>query len=611
MANRLASATSPYLQQHATNPVDWWAWGPEAFAEAKRRDVPILISIGYATCHWCHVMARESFRDAEIGGLMNRSMVAIKVDREEHPEVDSHYLTQAGAFIEQLGWPLTLFTTPSGDVFHAATYLPPQPRGDIPSFRQTVEAVNQAWVTQKEEIYRGALRLREAIRQADAEAKKRDPLRLSTEDWQAITAHLISQEDPECGGLGTAPKFPIAPVLEFLLTTGEPDATALVKRTLAVMAASELRDPLEEGFFRYATERDWSKPHYERMLYDNAQLLSLYAAAGQVDVAAGIVRFLRQVMRLEVGLASAQDSESVIDGRRVEGGYYLADQATRASLSPPAIDDKVLTGWNGMAIGALAQAARHRVEGDPLDLAASLAKELLGAHRSQPGRLVRMSKDGQLSPAAATLEDYGGLAWGLLELAVTTGEVDWAEEARNLVDACITEQGEFVAPGGGDPTVSALEAITGDVTEGAMPSGLSLIAHAALSLYQLTGGEHYREIAERSVSRYAEAVSLRPLGFGGLATVLWRLDHGMREVVVVSDSPGSQMVADARRYTPRGWLMLAVSLDQARTFSEHGFSLLTGRDQVDVPTAYVCRDGVCHLPHSDPELLVRDMRAAN
>jgi len=607
MANRLALATSPYLHQHAENPVDWWPWGPEPFAEAKRRDVPILISIGYATCHWCHVMARESFSDREIGELVNDTMVAIKVDREEHPEVDSHYLTQAGAFIEQLGWPLTLFATPDGDVFHAATYLPPQPRGDIPSFRQTVDAVNHAWGAQREEIYQGGLRLREAIRQADTEAKKRDPLRLTAEDWQAIISHLISQEDAEYGGFGTTPKFPIAPVLEFLLTTGEPEATALVTRTLKAMAASPLVDPLEGGFFRYATKRDWSEPHYERMLYDNAQLLALYAAVGQVDVATGIVGFLAQVMRLEVGLASAQDSESVIDGRRVEGGYYLADQATRQTLSPPAIDDKVLTGWNGMAIGALAQAARHGVSGDPLGLATSLAHELLAAHRSEPGHLIRMSKDGQPSQAAATLEDYGGLAWGLLELAVATGEAAWAKEAKELVDACITDDGEFVVPGGGDPTVSSLEAISGDVTEGAMPSGLSFIAQAALTLYQLTGTDHYREVAQRSVSRYAEAVSLRPLGFGGLAAVLWRLDHGMREVVVVADTPDNQLVTEARQHTPHGWLMLAVSPDQARAFSKNGFSLLDGRDQVDVPTGYICQDGVCQLPHTDSTLLVREL----
>jgi uncharacterized protein YyaL (SSP411 family) len=611
VANRLASATSPYLQQHASNPVDWWAWGPEAFAEAKRRDVPVLISIGYATCHWCHVMARESFSDGEIGELVNDSMVAIKVDREEHPEVDSHYLTQAGAFIEQLGWPLTLFATPAGDVFHAATYLPPAPRGEIPSFRQTIDAVNQAWSVQREEIYQGALRLREAIKQADAEAKKRDPLRLSSEDWEAIIAHLISQEDTEFGGFGSAPKFPIAPVLEFLHTTGEPDATALVNRTLAAMAASPLVDPLEGGFFRYATKRDWSEPHYERMLYDNAQLLALYAAVGQVDVAAGIVRFFRQVMRLQTGLASAQDSESVIDGSRVEGGYYLADRATREGLSPPAIDDKVLTGWNGMAIGALAQAAQSGVEGEPLDLAVTITRELLELHRVEPGRLVRMSKDGTLSSAAATLEDYGGLAWGLLELAVATGEVEWADEARELVDACITDEGEFAVPGGGDPTVSGLDAISGDVTEGAMPSGLSLIAHATLTLHQLTGATRYREVTERSVGRYAEAVSLRPLGFGGLASVLWRIEHAMREVIVVSGAPDDPVVTEARQHTPPGWLLLAVHPDQARAFSKRGFSLFTGREQAEVPTAYVCRDGVCQLPHTSPEAVVSELTGAN
>ena len=513
--NRLAGQPSPYLQAHADNPIDWFAWGPDAFAEAKRRDVPVLISIGYHTCHWCHVMARESFSDPEIGELVNETMVAIKVDREEHPDVDSHYLTQAGAFIEQLGWPLTIFATPEGDAFHAATYLPPTPRGDIPSFRNTIEAVNQAWTTSRDQVEQGAQRLREAIAQADAEAKKREPLSIDEQKWRSVIDHIASQEDTDYGGLGTAPKFPIAPVLTFLLSSGDPTGVDLAQRTLRTIAESPLRDPVDGGFFRYATQRDWSEPHYERMLYDNAQLLWLYSTAGQLDTAAGIVNFLSSTMRLPGGFASAQDSESIVDGVRTEGGYYLAAAKQRSALEPPERDEKILAGWNGLAIWGLARAARAGVSGGPLELAREIADHILTTHTLAPGRLARMSRAGEVAPAAATLEDYGGLALGLVELGCSTGESHWLLRARELVEACLSGDGAFVVPGGGDPTVQALEAISGDVTEGAMPSGLAMISQAALALHQLTGDDRFYRAARQSVAPYAEAVTVRPLGFGG------------------------------------------------------------------------------------------------
>ena len=601
--NHLDGQLSPYLQAHAENPIDWYPWGHEAFAEAKRRDVPILISIGYHTCHWCHVMARESFDDPEIGQLVNDTMVAIKVDREEHPDVDAHYLTQAGAFIEQLGWPLTIFATPDGDTFHAATYLPPTPRGDVPSFRHTLDAVNQAWTQTRDQVLSGALRLREAIAQADAEAKKRAPSVLAQSDWQDVIAHLLSQEDTDFGGLGGAPKFPIAPTLTFLLCSGDTAATSLSRRALEAIAHSPLRDSVDGGFFRYATKRDWSEPHYERMLYDNAQLLWLYSAAGDQETAASLVSFLSTVMRLDGGFASAQDSESVIDGQRVEGGYYLADAATRRTLSPPERDEKVLTGWNGLAVWGLARAAMAGVAGDPLGLAREVAAEILSLHQVELDLLTRMSRDGEVSPAAATLEDYGGLAMGLIELGLATGEATWLNRARQLVDACMTDGEVFAVPGGGDPTVRSLEAISGDVTEGAMPSGLAMVSQAALSLYQLTGVESYRSVTEASVGPYAEAVSLRPLGFGGLATVLHRMTSGLRELVVVTDDPHGPLASTARECAPPQWLTLVVTPQQAQALAAAGFSLLESRADVAEPTAYVCQGGVCALPQSDPVAL--------
>ena len=608
--NRLAGQPSPYLQAHADNPIDWFAWGPEAFEEAKHRDVPVLISIGYHTCHWCHVMARESFSDPDIGELVNQTMVAIKVDREEHPDVDSHYLTQAGAFIEQLGWPLTIFATPEGDAFHAATYLPPTPRGDVPSFRNTIEAVNQAWRQTRDQVEDGARRLREAIAQADAEAKKREPLAINQETWRKVIDHIASQEDTEHGGLGTAPKFPIAPVLTFLLSSAEAPAIQLAQRTLTAIAQSPLRDSIDGGFFRYATQRDWTEPHYERMLYDNAQLLWLYATSGQLDTAAGIVNFLASTMRLPGGFASAQDSESVVDGVRTEGGYYLASADQRASLEPPERDEKILAGWNGLAIWGLARAARAGVDGHPLSVAISVASELLDTHLLEDGQLARMSRGGQVAPAAATLEDYGGLALGLVELGCATGESRWLLEARALVEACLSDE-TFVVPGGGDPTVQSLEAISGDVTEGAMPSGLAMISQAALALHQLTGDDRFFRAAEHSVRPYAEAVTLRPLGFGGLATVLHQIGQGMRELVVVTDDPEDDMSHLARSSAPASWLVAVVTRSQALQLAADGFSLFEGRAEADTSSAYVCQGGVCQLPQTSVEGLRAQLDADN
>lgn len=598
----LEGSLSPYLEAHRDNPIDWYPWGPEAFEEARRRDVPVMISIGYHTCHWCHVMARESFSDTETGAYVNKRLVSIKVDREEHPDVDQHFLTQAAAFIEQLGWPLTVFTTPDGDAFHAATYLPPEQRGDTPSFRQVVDAVSTAWGEQKEKVLDGAQSLRDAIRAADQQAKDREAIELGPDDWEGIIRHLADQEDTEHGGLGVAPKFPIAPVLQFLLLTGNPAARELAGRGLRAMASSSLRDDVDGGFFRYATKRDWSEPHYERMLYDNALLLWCYSSVGHDREAAGIVGFLEQVLRIRGGFASAQDSESVIDGAKVEGEYYRSDAATRATLSPPARDEKVLAGWNGLALSGLAEAQRRGVAGDLRRLGDEVASELLATHRDSDGLLHRMSRDGKVSPAAATLEDYGGLALGLLEWGLATGEANWCVIAKQLLDLCLTEEG-FEAPGGGDPTVRGLEAVSGDVSEGATPSGLALIATAAHGLAQLTGEYRYREAASAAVAPYAEAVRMRPLAFGGLAGALWRLGSPDRELVVVSDRPDSELVRVAREQTPSSMMLAVVSREGAQAFIDAGFSLFDGRAEAGTERAYLCEAGVCALPHTDAQSL--------
>ena len=614
MTSRLHDAVSPYLRSHADNPVDWWPWGEAALAEAARRDVPVMISIGYATCHWCHVMARETFSDPALAEWLNERVVSIKVDREEHPQVDAAYLAAAGAFSEQLGWPLTVFATPEGRTFYAATYLPPEPMQGIPSFRQVTEAVLEAWAERRDDVVQSANGLQDALRAA----ARRDDGALPTpaQLGDAVT-ELVGYEDRQFGGFGGAPKFPVAPVLLFLQaqgSSGDADAAALAQRTLERLASSPLRDPVEGGFFRYATRRDWSEPHYERMLYDNALLLEAFARAGLEQPAAGIVDFLGTVLRVPGGLASGQDSESVLAGERSEGGYYALTAAERATVEAPALDEKVLTAWNGLAIGGLAVAARHlrdpAVAAAASALALDLAAELLSAHRLPDDgtgrtRLARASRAGRLSDAAATLEDYGDLAVGLLELAITTGDSHWAVTARELVDACTLDPeasgGALAgAPGGDDATLVAHGlASVDDPQEGAAPSGTAALARAAQLLHQLTAESHYRALAEGLIAPLVPLGLPRPIGFGATLAVATALTQPSRQLVVVS-APGEadhDLALHARWLDFAGTLALHVSTRQAEEWVAAGFELLADRALVGGrTTAYLCTDFVCRLP---------------
>jgi uncharacterized protein YyaL (SSP411 family) len=590
MPNRLADAASPYLRSHADNPVDWWQWGPEPFAEAVRRDVPVLVSIGYSTCHWCHVMARESFSDPALAEFMNRNLVAIKVDREEHAEVDSTYLTAAGVFTANLGWPLNVFVTPEGKAFFAGTYWPPQPLQGHPSFRQVLDAVLDAWRERRAEVEANGSAIAEALAQP-----RITPGSLPA-DLHPIVATLAAQEDIPFGGLGTAPKFPVAPVLRFLLdrgSVGDEDARALATRTLDAMAASALRDRIDGGFFRYATMRDWTDPHYERMLYDNAQLLAAYAIAGRAEIASGIADFLLGTLRLPAGgFASAQDSESAIDGRRVEGFYYSLDAQSRARLDAPALDAKVLTGWNGLAIEALALAGTLLDRPDWITAATRTADFLLENHVLSGG-LVRTSIDGMASSARSTLEDHGMLAVGLLQLAIATGEVRFAAAARDLVDASLDAGGSpFGVPGGADPVLAAQGlAIEADPSDGAHPSGLSAMAAAAHRLYLLTAHAPYREAAMAAMSRVAAMAAQYPISLGAALSVIAAIAEPVRQVVVVGES------TLARRWYRCGGVSTVVSAEQAAAFAREGFELFEGRATGQAPmTAYVCEEFVCRLP---------------
>jgi uncharacterized protein len=605
VGNRLATTLSPYLLAHSTNPIDWFPWGEEAFAEAKRRDVPILVSIGYHTCHWCHVMARESFEDEAVGEVVNTHLVAIKVDREERPDVDSYYMLAAQAFSSQLGWPLNVFVTPDGHPFYAATYLPPEPRGGLPSFVDVVTAVSTAWRERREEVDKSASGLTESLRVA---LGHRHSDQAPTIDWEGAVHKLLTSEDHEFGGFQAPQKFPIAPVLGFLLDTApREDTVALANRTLDVMARSDLRDALEGGFFRYATMPDWTIPHYERMLTDNALLLSCYSRAGRADIASGIVSFLKNVMAVDGGLASAQHSESVIGGVVAEGDYYGLDAASRAIVDPPELDRKVITGWMGMALSGLAHAERAGVVG-AASFAADLAETLLARHRPEPGILHRVSIDGHLSEAPATLEDYGGLALGLIELGLATGRVDWCVVAKDLVDECAAAGNgkKLVSASGGDPLIRELSGGEKDVSEGATPSGEALIAQSATVIWTLTGDDAYRQLASATASIGADTLNQHPLGAGGFASALWRLGEPHFALVVVDDEEGSELRQIARRVVSGRATVIAVTRDQAGQFAEAGFDLFAGREG-ESGVAYLCRGMVCDVPDRTPHDLLRHL----
>ena len=656
MPNRLAAAVSPYLRSHADNPVDWWPWGEEAFAEARRRDVPVLVSIGYSTCHWCHVMARESFSDPELAAHLNERFVAIKVDREEHPDVDSSYLAAASAFTPNLGWPLTAFATPEGRVFFAGTYYPPVPVQGHPAFRQVLDAVTEAFTDRRAEVDATARGVAEALasRAAPPSAVGGVAVLPPTDAVRHAAARVAAAEDHEHGGFGGAPKFPVAPAQLALLSLGaggDRGALALASRTLRRMAASPLRDPVEGGFFRYSTRRDWGDPHYERMLYDNALLLTAYSrlallepsavgdagsstspdrsaggagrpaetALDPLSVAEGVAGFLLATLRTPRGaFGSAQDSESTVDGRRVEGGYYALDAAARARQVPPAVDDKVLTGWNGLAVAALAEAgARH---GRPAWVAAAreAADLLLDEHVTAEGRLLRASGSAGASSAVATLEDHGMLAEGLLQLSLATGLPRYAVAARGLLEGCLVTGDDgsvavppFAAAGGPDPVLAAHgTALGADPSEGAYPSGTSACATAALTLHRMTGEARWRSAAELAVAPTADAALDNPLAYGTTTALLADLAAPSTQLVVVepAGAPAVDLGGRARRTLGPGVLVAVVGEEQAAAFAEAGFELFAGRAAVrGHVTAYLCHDFVCRLPVTGVAELDREL----
>ncbi|MCT2592031.1 thioredoxin domain-containing protein [Streptomyces sp. N2-109] len=676
--NRLAGVTSPYLLQHAENPVDWWPWEAEAFEEARRRDVPVLLSVGYSACHWCHVMAHESFESEETAAFLNEHFVSVKVDREERPDVDAVYMEAVQAATGQGGWPMTVFLTPDAEPFYFGTYFPPEPRHGMPSFREVLEGVRTAWTGRREEVAEVAGRIVRDL--AGRGIAYDDPQPPGEAVLSEALLGLTREFDAVNGGFGGAPKFPPSMVLEFLLRhharTGSEGALQMVEASCEAMARGGIYDQLGGGFARYSVDAGWVVPHFEKMLYDNALLCRLYAHLWRVTgselarrVALGTADFLvRELRTPQGGFASALDADSEEPaggpgaGTHKEGAFYVwtpsqlnealgeedgafaarcfgvtedgtfeegasvlrlpgeeepADAeraasvrerllAARARRPRPERDEKVVAAWNGLAIAALAETGAYFERPDLVDAAAAAADLLLAVHTDDHGRLVRTSRDGRAGTGTGVLEDYAGVAEGLLSLCAVTGDSSWLELTGTLLESVLRH---FTAEDGTlyDTADDAEKLIRRpqDPTDNVTPSGWTGAAGALLGYAAYTGSSRHREAAERALGIVDALAGRAPRFIGwGLAVAEAALD-GPREIAVVgaSDDPVTRELHRTALLAAAPGAVIALG-DPGADGAAAEVPLLRDRPLLDGrPAAYVCRHFTCDAPTADPETL--------
>jgi uncharacterized protein YyaL (SSP411 family) len=700
MPNRLAQETSPYLLQHADNPVDWFPWGQEALRKATAEDNPIFLSIGYSACHWCHVMAHESFEDEQVAAILNQHFVSVKVDREERPDLDRIYMSAVQALTGRGGWPMSVFLTPDGHPFYGGTYFPPTARYGMPSFTDVLLSVADAWQNRREESVAGGRRLAAAIERQSMTDKDGTQQSVTRETLKAAFQNLWRRFDHSHGGWGDAPKFPQPMVLEFLLryqrTTADPPtagategarlrvleqvqqlsdpagrpnpprmteevspAEQMVFQTLDSMARGGMYDQLGGGFHRYSVDDHWLAPHFEKMLYDNAQLARVYLHAWQTNgdpfyraIAEEILDYvMREMTDPAGGFYATQDADSegeegkffvwtaaeiqaTLGGRagpfmaayavsakgnfegrnilelvgRLKERDALADARrclfeVREQRIHPGRDEKVLTSWNGLMLAAFAEAARALKRDDYRQVAEHNADFVLSELQTADGRLRHAWKDGR-SKINGYLEDYTHLIEGLLELYQTTFCPRWYQAARKLADGMIEH---FSAPGGGffDTSDDHERLITRprELQDNAVPSGNAMAATVLLRLAGLTVEPRYAELARHSLGRMQSLLAQSPLGFGQWLIALdYALAHP-REIAIVGD-PGA---ADTRALLEvcaagyRPYQSVAVGAPDTETAA---LPLLQNRSQIrNRATAYVCVDFTCRPPVTDPAAL--------
>ena len=668
MPNRLAGQTSPYLLQHKDNPVDWYPWGEEALARARAEDKPLLVSIGYSACHWCHVMEHESFEDPETAAVLNEHFVPIKVDREERPDVDTIYMGAVQAMAGQGGWPLNVFTDPEGVPFYGGTYFPPEPRHGMPSFRQVLEGVAEAWRTRRDEIRSAAPRTIEGLSAASRVGPSEAELSPGVLD--EAERNLAVQFDPNFGGFGGAPKFPPASALEFLMcrmaeaADGDSAAKAreIVTTTLDRMAKGGIYDHVGGGFARYSVDAQWLVPHFEKMLYDNALLARGYLHAWQLT---GEERFrrvceetldwaLREMRGPEGGFFSALDADS--EGE--EGKFYVwTEQELRELLGDdapallaywgvdrgpnfegrsilhvageepdpevlrrarevlydarsrrvwPGLDDKRLAAWNALMIAALADAGSALRRDDYVAAARDCADFVLRRMHDERGRLLRTYKDGRAS-LIAYLEDHAFLCEALLVLYEATLETRWFVEARRLADAIVLRFRDEKA-GVFYDTASDHEALVvrpRSFEDHPIPSGSSSAAYALLRIDAVTGDRAYERPALEVFRALNQAAARHPQAFGHLLQAMHFHFSAPREVALVGD-PLDQLAATVRqRFRPT---VVLAGMEPGDEEALDAIPLLRGREPVaGRPAAYVCRNFTCRMPVTDPAELEREL----
>ena len=663
MSNRLAQETSPYLLEHANNPVDWYPWGPEALARARRENKPILLSIGYSACHWCHVMARESFEDSEIAALINRDFVAIKVDREERPDLDQVYMRAVQAMTGSGGWPMTAFLLPDATPFFAGTYFPPSDRFGMPSFRRVLAAVTDAFSNRMGEVEATATQVREYLQRpaVPLAAGSLTPALLD----EAYT-RLARDHDPTHGGFGSAPKFPQPMLVDFLLRshrrTGDPSVLAMAQQTLQAMAAGGMYDQLGGGFHRYSVDERWLVPHFEKMLYDNALLPRAYLDAWQLTGEAGFRRVVedtlafvqRELLSPDGGFYSSLDADSegeegrfyvwtphelelalgVDDATAVARAFDVSDAgnfdgrnilhpmtpdasavlagvrerllAARAGRVRPHRDEKVIAGWNGLMLRAFAEAGRVLDRPDLLSIAEANARFLLSRMRTGE-RMRRSYKDGRAT-LAGYLEDQAAVADGLLSLYEATFETRWLDEVRRLMRETLAAFWD--APRGAFFDTAAdqeqLVVRPQDVTDNAIPSGTSMAVDVLLRGGRLLGEDSWIAIARSSLERLAPTAAKAPLAFGRLLAALdFELGRPVELAVIgpLADAKTRRLLDVARlRYLPNRLLAAAPDGDG------RGIPLLAERRALNgAATAYLCEGFVCQSPTTDPAELQRQL----
>ena len=658
MPNHLANETSPYLLQHAENPVDWYPWGEEAFEKARRENKSVLLSIGYSACHWCHVMAHESFEDEQIAALMNENFVNIKVDREERPDLDQIYMNAVQMMTHHGGWPMTVFLTPDAVPFYGGTYFPPEDRYNMPGFPRVLIGVAETYRDRQDDILETGTSLVNELKRLSE--RSGSDYAVETGLLDAAYAGIIRNYDSTNGGFGGAPKFPPAMTLEFLLRTyartGNRDALEMISHTCKKMANGGMYDQLGGGFHRYSTDARWLVPHFEKMLYDNALLSRLYLHYFQVseepfsrDVVQGILDYvLREMTHAEGGFYSTQDADSeghegkffvwTMDEIRTALGeadtrifstYYNITEAgnfegknipnvtrplepeLRASIEEsrrklfdlreqrvkPDRDEKVLTAWNGLMMASFAEAGVVLNRPDYTGAARRNAEFVLSNLR-RDGALLRTWKDG-VAKFNGYLEDYAFLIEGLVTLFETTGEARWLNEALTLTDRMIEEFWD--EEGGGffftGKSHESLIVRSKDYFDNATPSGNSVAAFVLLRLATLMDNQTYRNLATAVLREVGDQVRRYPSGFGYALSAADFLLSTPKEVAIVGKDAAdiSPLLAETwRHYLPNKVVAPSLAGESAT------IPLLENRPPVnDLATAYVCENYTCQQPVTD------------